>query len=126
MRLKAVSGAAALIAAFIVSSCAQQPRGPVLSQILPPLFYRSADHTLHLRSCDGTLTAQEKATEVIVRYYEDDFGPGEASCGVRDLSVTLRAPLGSREVLDGATGRPVEVEDLAAPPSTAEHFAILQ
>jgi hypothetical protein len=69
--------------------------------------------------CGGTLRATETDTSVTITLHVGALGPGAMSCARVDVGVRLRAPLGTRNVVDGVSGRAVRVDDdrptLAAP-----------
>jgi hypothetical protein len=59
--------------------------------------------------CGGTLHATETGDTVTLTLHVSALRPGMMSCARVDVGVTLAQPLGQREVLDGVSGRPIQV-----------------
>lgn len=59
--------------------------------------------------CGGFLVAQEDRRRVVLTYYEPEIAPGARLCAMVPLAVHLRAPLGSRVVLDGVSHAPIAI-----------------
>ena len=99
---------AALAGLTILAACSSPAavgRGPQ-----PITGWSVADDVVHLwvDTCNGDpeVDVVESAEEVTVTVVSTRRNPGDACQD--DVSVTLEAPLGDRELIDGATGRAPE------------------
>jgi hypothetical protein len=59
--------------------------------------------------CGGQLVAKASTRLVTVTYVASAVSGGGMSCALVVLRVHLTAPVGTREVLDGATHKPLEL-----------------
>lgn len=59
--------------------------------------------------CGGVLHATETSDRVTITLHVGAVPAGAMSCAVVDVGVRLGAPLGSRSVVDGVSGRTVRV-----------------
>jgi hypothetical protein len=59
--------------------------------------------------CGGRLTDRETATRVTVAFTAAAVGPGEGTCALVALTVTLRSPLNQRTVTDSTSGAQVSL-----------------
>jgi hypothetical protein len=60
-------------------------------------------------ACGGRLSARETATRVTVAFTAAAIGPGEGTCALVALTVTLRSPLSQRTVTDSTSGAQVSL-----------------
>jgi hypothetical protein len=80
-------------------------------QISVPLTVSAGGRRLQGRFlCGGRLRVQETSSRVTVTYVASKVRPGGLMCAQVPLTARLQAPLGSRPVVDGVTGKPVAVK----------------
>jgi hypothetical protein len=80
-------------------------------QISVPLTVSAGGRRLQGRFlCGGRLRVQETSSRVTVTYVASKVRPGGLMCAQVPLAARLQAPLGSRPVVDGVTGKPVAVK----------------
>jgi hypothetical protein len=94
------------------ASCTPSPGGRCAADVAwTGRIQVSADgQRLHgLVNCGGTLHATETGDTVTLTLHVNALRPGMMSCARVDVGVTLDQPLGQREVLDGVSGRPIQV-----------------
>ncbi len=98
------------------SSCAPlgggRCAGPeaVTDAIVGQLSADSAGTTISGRfQCGGELTASETSSHVVLTYVASAVTAGGMACAVVPLSVQLKAPLGSRTLIDGVSGGQLDV-----------------
>lgn len=74
-------------------------------QITGPLWTDATRQTIsgHF-ACGGALLVKETATEVVLTFIPQVMMPGGAACGFPVLIARLAQPLGTRPVVDAATG----------------------
>ena len=61
--------------------------------------------------CGGQLRISQSRTRVTLTYLASRVGAGGMSCACVPLHADLAAPVGSRALIDGATGRPLVVDN---------------
>lgn len=100
--------ALALLLVYALWGCGGSDEG---GMILTATQEEGVTIRLEIAACDGEVTGtsvREVADEVTVTVTAEDDGSDE-DCGAAYVTVELNEPLGARRLLDGSTGKQVDL-----------------
>jgi hypothetical protein len=90
---------------------------PIAHSIVGALWIGAEGRTLNGRfGCGGALVARETAAKVYLTFTRQLMQPGAMACGLPVVTVSLKAPLGTRAIIDATTDEVLRVT--SAPPSS--------